>query len=132
MCYATAMNPTTPITLAHILFVAMGGAMGCVARFVAIKQVARLNPTLFPLGTMVVNILGSLLIGYMLAKYGTQNHSRVFLVTGMLGGFTTFSAFSWDAMQLLQRGQMGMAALYVGGSVLLSLGAVMLGFHFGK
>lgn len=126
------MNPAASLTLANIFLVAAGGAVGCVSRFLAIKQIVRLNPTVFPLGTMVVNILGSLLIGWLLAKYGAQHNTRVFFVTGMLGGFTTFSAFSWDAMQLLHRGQMGWAAMYIGGSVLLSLLAVAAGFHLGK
>lgn len=126
------MNPTAIVSLQSIFLVAAGGAVGCVGRFLAIKQVVRLNPTIFPLGTMLVNILGSLLIGYMLAKYGTQHSTRIFFVTGILGGFTTFSAFSWDALQLLHRGQFGLAALYIGGSVALSIGAVMLGFMLAK
>lgn len=126
------MNPAATITLANILLVAAGGALGCVSRFLAIKQIVRLNPTIFPLGTMLVNIVGSLLIGVLLARYGAQHSARIFFVTGMLGGFTTFSAFSWDAMQLLHRGQYGWAALYIGGSVALSLLAVIAGFNLGK
>jgi len=126
------MNPAMTISLANILLVAAGGGVGCVARFLAIKQIVRMNPTIFPLGTMVVNILGSLLIGVLLAKYGAQHSTRIFFVTGMLGGFTTFSAFSWDAMQMLHRGQYGWAAAYIGGSVALSLVAVILGFNLGK
>lgn len=126
------MNPAATLTLANILLVAAGGGVGCVARFLAIKQVIKLNPTLFPLGTMLVNIIGSLLIGYVFAKYGAQHSTRLFFATGILGGFTTFSAFSWDAMQLLHRGQYGWAALYIGGSVALSLMAVIAGFNLGK
>ncbi len=126
------MNPAATITLSNILLVAAGGGVGCVTRFLAIKQIVRINPSIFPLGTMLVNIIGSLLIGMLLAKYGAQQNTRVFFVTGMLGGFTTFSAFSWDAMQLLHRGQWGWAALYIGGSVLLSLLAVMAGFQLAR
>lgn len=115
-----------------ILLVAMGGAIGCVLRFMAINTVARFNPSIFPLGTMVVNIVGSLLIGFALAKYGNLSNARAFFVTGILGGFTTFSAFSWDAMGLLHRQQYGDALLYIGGSVALSLAAVMLGFTFAR
>ncbi len=121
------MNPTAVVNLSSILLVAAGGAVGCVARFLAIKQVVRLNPTTFPLGTMLVNILGSLLIGYVLGKYGAQHSTRAFFVTGILGGFTTFSAFSWDAMQMLQRGQFASAGTYIFGSVILSILAVMVG-----
>lgn len=123
------MNPLMVLNLSSILLVATGGAVGCTARFLAIKQIIRINPTLFPAGTMVVNIIGSLLIGIMLAKYGAQHSTRVFFVTGVLGGFTTFSAFSWDALQLLNRGQFGLAAAYILGSVGLSIAAVALGFY---
>lgn len=120
-----------PITLTSILFVALGGAIGCVARYLAVEGVSRLHADPFPLGTMLVNILGSLLIGYLLARQPNEAH-RLLLVTGMLGGFTTFSAFSWDALQLLQRGQWGLAATYIGGSVVLCLGAVLLGFALAR
>lgn len=126
------MVATPAITFQHIMLAAAGGAVGCVSRFIAIKQIVRFNPTIFPLGTMFVNIVGSLLVGLVLAKYGAQHSLRIFFVTGILGGFTTFSAFSWDAMQLLHRGQYGLAGFYIGGSVLLSLLAVVAGFHLGK
>ena len=114
-----------------ILLVATGGAIGAVLRYVAIQQVMmRLHPAPFPLGTMLVNIAGSLAIGVLMAKFAAQENTetaRLFLVTGILGGFTTFSAFSWDALQLLQRGQLTQAAAYIGGSVVLSMIAVALG-----
>jgi fluoride exporter len=123
------MNPIAAMNLSAILLVAAGGALGCVSRFLVVKQVIRLNPTLFPLGTMVVNILGSLLIGIALAKFGPVQNARVFFVTGMLGGFTTFSAFSWDAWQLLVKGQFALAALYILGSVAISIACVAIGWH---
>jgi len=122
------MNPLHVVQPVSILLVAAGGAIGCVLRFLTINAIARLNPTIFPLGTMAVNVIGSMLIGVALAKYGHVGNARAFFVTGILGGYTTFSAFSWDAMGLLHRGQYGDAVLYIGGSVALSLAAVMLGF----
>lgn len=121
------MNPLAVINLSSILLVAVGGAFGCVLRFLSIKQIVQLNPTVFPLGTLFVNVLGSLLIGWLLAKYGADNSTRIFFATGVLGGFTTFSAFAWDAVQMLTRGQLFQAALYVGGSVFLSMLAVAAG-----
>jgi CrcB protein len=121
------MNPLAVVNLSSILLVATGGAVGCVMRFVAIKKIVQLNPTTFPLGTMFVNVVGSLIIGALLAKYGAQRDMRVFFVSGMLGGFTTFSAFAWDAVQLLNRGQSFQAAAYIGGSVFLSMLAVAAG-----
>lgn len=126
--YKTRMNPLNVIQPLSILLVAAGGAVGCVLRFISINAISRLNPTIFPLGTMVVNIVGSLLIGVVLAKYGHHSTARGFFVTGLLGGYTTFSAFSWDAMSLLHRGHYTDAALYIGGSVVFSLLAVTLGF----
>ncbi len=126
------MNPLAVVNPSSMLLVAAGGGVGCMLRFLAIKQVVKLNPTMFPLGTMLVNIVGSLLIGWMLAKYGGDHSTRAFFVSGMLGGFTTFSAFSWDALQLLQRGQFSQAMLYVGGSVILSVGAAALGYMAGR
>ncbi|MDX2095360.1 MAG: fluoride efflux transporter CrcB [Alphaproteobacteria bacterium] len=115
-------------------WVALGGALGAVMRYLLISLVIRLHPAPFPLGTMLVNILGSLAMGLLLARLmaAESETMRLFLVTGLLGGFTTFSAFSWDVLQLVQRGQMGQAALYVGGSVLLSLIAVAAGFQVGR
>lgn len=126
------MNPLHVVQPISILLVAAGGALGCVLRFLSINAIARLNPSIFPLGTMVVNIIGSLLIGIALAKYGHMSNARAFFVTGVLGGYTTFSAFSWDAMGLLHRGHYGDAALYIGGSVALSLAAVMVGFTLAR
>lgn len=114
-----------------VLYVALGGAIGSVFRYLAIQQVmARINPNPFPLGTMLVNMIGSFLIGILMSKLAdpeTDASLRLFFVTGILGGFTTFSAFSWDAIGLLQRGALLQAMVYIGGSVLLSLIAVALG-----
>lgn len=123
------MNPLSVVPASSMLLVALGGACGCMARFAAINLVSRLNPSQFPLGTMIVNIAGSLLIGILLAKYGNEPSIRAFFVSGLLGGFTTFSAFSWDALQLLQRGQWLEATVYIGGSVALSLAAVTFGWQ---
>ncbi len=123
------MNPLAVIHPVSMMLVALGGAVGCMVRFAAINQVSRMNPTQFPLGTLLVNIVGSLLVGALLAKYGNEQSARAFLVTGLCGGFTTFSAFSWDSMQLLQRGHYADAAIYIGGSVLLSLAAVAAGWY---
>lgn len=112
--------------------VAIGGAVGSVLRYAMTLAVIRLHPQPFPLGTMLVNILGSLLIGVLMAKYaagGLSENARLLLVTGVLGGFTTFSAFSWDVLELFQRGHMVQAVLYVAGSVLLSLGACAVGYY---
>ncbi len=118
------------VTMIPILCVAAGGAIGSLLRYALVQLTVHLHPAPFPLGTMLVNILGSFVIGVMMARYMTQpsESAQLFFVTGVLGGFTTFSAFSWDALQLIQRGQLMQAGLYVIGSVLLSLAAVAAGY----
>ena len=87
--------------------------------------------TAFPYGTITVNIVGSLVMGliagYFAFKSGPSQHWQLFLTTGILGGFTTFSAFSLDVALLYERGAIGMAALYVGASVLVSIAALFAG-----
>jgi fluoride exporter len=85
----------------------------------------------FPLGTFIVNVSGSLamglLAGYFAYRTGISQHMRLFITTGILGGFTTFSAFSLDSALLIERGQYGQAATYVVASVAASIAAVFVG-----
>lgn len=111
-----------------VISVAIGGAFGAVARYLVGLAVA------FPLGTLTVNVLGSLAIGIVWASFtarGLQGWLPLVL-TGVLGGFTTFSAFSLDTMRLIDDGRMGAAFTYVAASVLLSLGACALGLWLTK
>jgi CrcB protein len=85
----------------------------------------------FPFGTVIVNVLGSFLMGlfagYFAYRTGIPQHFRLFLTTGILGGFTTFSAFSLDTALLIERHAYGQAAAYVAASVLIGLGALFAG-----
>lgn len=83
----------------------------------------------FPLGVITVNIVGSFLMGVIVVWFGQKGltHLSPFVMTGILGGFTTFSAFSLETVTLLERGQAGLAALYVGLSVVASVGALAVG-----
>lgn len=112
-----------------VLQVALGGALGSVARFgVQAAGVRLLGPGL-PMGTLAVNALGSVLIGLVfvwLTERGLMKAAPL-LMTGLLGGFTTFSAFSLDAFLLWERGQAAWAAAYVAASVGLSLAGVAAG-----
>ena len=109
------------------LSVALGGAIGASARFAVNLAAARLFGMGFPVGTLCVNVLGSFAMG-VLAVLLLDRASPLapFLLTGVLGGFTTFSAFSLDAFKLWEAGQSGAAALYVALSVALSLAALAL------
>ncbi len=112
-----------------LIQVALGGALGASARYLAGVTAIRLIGPGFPWATLFVNIAGSFLMGVLvvvLAHY-SGNRMAPFLMTGLLGGFTTFSAFSLDALTLFERGQTGLAAGYVLASVILSLGAIVAG-----
>ena len=112
-----------------LLQVALGGALGAAARYLTFLGANRLLGPGFPWGTLAVNILGSFLMGVLVVALAHLSANRLapFLVTGLLGGFTTFSAFSLDALTLWERGEAGAAAAYVAGSVLLSLAAILAG-----
>ena len=112
-----------------LLSVALGGAIGASMRYLTNVGMMRLVGPGFPYGTMIANVLGSFLMGVLvvvLARKGGMAYAP-FLMTGVLGGFTTFSAFSLDTITLFERGEAGLAGLYVGLSVTLSLGAIALG-----
>ncbi|PIE08646.1 MAG: fluoride efflux transporter CrcB [Rhodobacterales bacterium] len=112
-----------------VLQVALGGAIGASARYLTNVGVMRLIGPGFPFGTMLVNVLGSFLMGVLvvlLARKGGTAYAPL-LMTGMLGGFTTFSAFSLDALTLMERGETYLSALYVIASVVLVLGAIVAG-----
>lgn len=113
-----------------VLQVALGGAIGSATRFLAGVAIYRVHPApAFPLAILFVNILGSFLMGFAVVYLAKAGLTRLnpFFMTGLLGGFTTFSAFSLEAMTLYERGEIGLAILYVALSVILSLGALALG-----
>jgi CrcB protein len=114
----------------HWLLVFVGGGLGAVARHgINRAGLALLGPG-FPWWTLAVNVAGSFVIGLLAGLFGaweTGHNMRLFLITGMLGGFTTFSAFSLDALTLWERGAFQQAGLYVLGSVILSLLAAAVG-----
>lgn len=114
------------ISLQPVLFVAAGGAIGAVARYGASTAVQRWAQSPFPWGTLLVNIAGSFLIGLImvwLVKAGEwRENYRLLLVTGVLGGFTTFSSFSWETWKLLEEGRL----LFATANIFMSLGICLL------
>ena len=115
------------------LSVAFGGAIGASARFAVNLAAARLFGTGFPVGTLVVNVLGSFVMGVLaVVLLDRASPLAPFLLTGVLGGFTTFSAFSLDTLMLWERGQPGLALIYVILSVAASLLAVFAGLTIGR
>jgi fluoride exporter len=109
--------------------VALGGAPGSAARYLVNVAALRAFGPGFPAATIIVNVVGSFLMGALVVVLAHLAGNRLapFLMTGVLGGFTTFSAFSLDAVTLWDRGQTNLAATYVAGSVALSITALVLG-----
>jgi CrcB protein len=118
--------------------VALGGAIGSVARFWLTGVMTALTGPRFPWGTLLINILGSLMIGIVAgvtltpARIGMHPDVRIFLMTGICGGFTTFSAFSLQTLELLQSGDTVPALGYAIGSVMLCVVATYAGWALGR
>ncbi|MCX7298047.1 MAG: fluoride efflux transporter CrcB [Hyphomicrobiales bacterium] len=114
------------------LIVFLGGGLGAAMRHGVNIASARAFGTGFPYCTLLINITGSLLMGlvaaYFAFKGDASQHWRLFLTTGILGGYTTFSAFSLDAALLYERGEVSAAAIYVVASVALSIAGLFAGF----
>jgi CrcB protein len=114
------------------LLVAIGGALGSVARYGTGVLVGRVWVSAFPLATMLINIAGSLamglFIGYLARSLPAwQNDARLFVAVGVFGGFTTFSSFSLDAIAMLERGEVGPVLIYVLGSVFIGIASLYVG-----
>jgi CrcB protein len=120
------------------LLVFLGAGIGGALRHGVNVGCARVCGTAFPWGTLTVNVLGSFLMGALAgwlafkAGEGWSQPLRLFLTTGILGGFTTFSAFSLDAVLIWERGQNGLAATYVAASVLLSIAGLVAGLGLAR
>jgi CrcB protein len=115
----------------NYLIVFVGGGLGAAARYGANMGVARMAASTFPLHTLAVNITGCFIMGalteWMALRFNTSNEMRLFLTTGILGGYTTFSAFALDFAVLVQRRDIAAAGLYAAASVLLSILACFVG-----
>jgi fluoride exporter len=117
-----------------ILAVALGGALGAVLRYLLNAQIMALWGGAFPIGILAVNVLGCFAMGALMGGVAAQASAemRAFLTTGILGGFTTFSAFAHDTTILMESGRGIEAALYVAASVGLSIGAAIVGLAVGR
>lgn len=116
--------------ITSIVSVAAGGALGALARYGVNIGAVKLLGHGFPYGTLIVNVVGSFIMGLAIAYFAHHGQpsdaARHLLITGMLGAFTTFSAFSLDFSTLWERQAYLLSALYLGGSVILSIGALFL------
>jgi len=115
-----------------IIWIGIGSALGGAGRYLLGGLVERAAPGEFPLGTLVVNVLGSLILGFIV-RYALETPAvsaevRAFLTIGFCGGFTTFSTFSFESAVMLQKGEWSRLALYAGLSLALTIAATLTGF----
>ncbi|MEX3008882.1 fluoride efflux transporter CrcB [Hoeflea sp. TYP-13] len=122
--------------MAHILIVALGGAVGASLRHLVNLATLRMLGPNFPWGTLTVNVFGSFAMGIfielLLRRLGGSQELRLLIATGLLGGFTTFSAFSLDVALLWERGAGVTATIYAVSSVVLSIAALFAGLALAK
>jgi fluoride exporter len=114
-----------------ILYIAFGGAIGAVGRHL-IASFFNSSKTGFPTGTFLVNLLGSLLIGLLMgffAKANISDNIKLFLIIGILGGFTTFSSFAYESIDLLRNGEIKIALLYILGTNVFGILLAVGGFY---
>jgi len=127
-----------------LMLVFLGGGLGSAARYGIGQLVSRYTPTdleprhwldLYPLSTMLVNLIGCAIIGgawaWAIARGQQSSPAMIFLVVGVLGGFTTFSSFGWETIELIQNQRIGMATIYVLLSLTLGLLGVLGGYTIG-
>jgi fluoride exporter len=124
-------------TRTAILLVGLGGALGSIARYLLGGWVHALTSiSTFPIGTVVVNVLGCLVIGVLGGLDGARQalgpELRVFLMIGVLGGFTTFSSFAYETLALARDAEMGRALANVAAQVLIGLGAAWIGYSLAR
>ncbi|MBN1950555.1 MAG: fluoride efflux transporter CrcB [Bacteroidales bacterium] len=122
--------------LKQILYIGMGGFIGSVARYYVSKLNLHIDLLSIPVGTLIVNISGSLLIGFLIGISDRSTllspEARLFLMVGICGGFTTFSTFASENLMLIRNGQFMPAFIYTGLSLLLGFTAVYLGYVTSK
>ncbi|MGB7318845.1 MAG: fluoride efflux transporter CrcB [Planktotalea sp.] len=120
--------------LLNVSLVALGGALGSSLRYLMGLALLKAVPMSFPIGVLPVNVIGSFVMGLFVvfAHHKGFGAANLFVMTGLLGGFTTFSAFSLEAVTLMERGHLGQAALYVGLSVVLSILGLMAGLAIAR
>jgi fluoride exporter len=116
----------------NLFLIAIGGALGSVARYTLSIVILRVSGTLFPLGTFVVNVIGCLLFG-AIAGAASQRVQlappmRLFLLTGLLGGFTTFSSYAFESVTLVRDGQFLWASMNIAGQVIAGLAGMWAGY----
>jgi len=116
--------------MSQLLYVSLGGALGAISRYLVAGWIQNIFSTIFPWGTITVNILGSFLLGFVLQasiEGSISSEYRLLLAVGFLGAFTTFSTFAYEALELLKLGQVWQMFIYIGFNLLGGIFLVALG-----
>jgi CrcB protein len=124
------------VNLLSIVFVAAGGAIGSVARYLLSTFVLRISGSLFPFGTFAVNLLGCIVFGLVVGAADQRvplgAAPRAFLLVGVLGGFTTFSSYAFESFWLLRDGHLAAASVNIVGQVILGIAGLAIGFAIAR
>ncbi|ADI25836.1 fluoride efflux transporter CrcB [Geobacillus sp. C56-T3] len=112
------------------LFVAIGGFFGAICRYAVSRWAVRRSPR-FPIGTLIVNLLGSFLLGW-LAGSGAADAAKLLVGTGFMGAFTTFSTLKWESVQMMQQRQWAKVVVYLAATYLLGVCLAWIGYHVGR
>ncbi len=123
---------TVPVSYVNILVIAIGGAVGSVARYLLSTFLLRVTGSQFPVGTFVVNLIGCAIFGVMAGaasqRLSLAPEARLFLFVGILGGFTTFSSYAFESVTLLRDGHLMAASVNIVGQVVLGIVALWAGY----
>ena len=132
MSSSTGIMQASPTFYVNLLLIAIGGALGSVARYLFSTLVLRASGSLLPIGTFAVNLAGCLAFGCMMGaaqqRFIMTPQTRAFLLIGVLGGFTTFSSYAYESFALMQDGQFAAAAFNIIGQVVAGLVGVWAGY----
>jgi len=124
------------VNLLNLLLIAIGGALGSTARYLFSLLIQRASGTLFPIGTFAVNCVGCLVFGAIAGaaeqRVQVAPELRLFLLVGILGGFTTFSSYAFESFVLVRDGQFAAALVNIVGQVIAGLGGMWIGFAIGR
>ena len=124
------------MNLLNLLLIAIGGALGSTARYLFSLLIQRASGTLFPIGTFAVNCVGCLVFGAIAGaaeqRVQVAPELRLFLLVGILGGFTTFSSYAFESFVLVRDGQFAAALVNIVGQVIAGLGGMWIGFAIGR
>ena len=129
------LQQAQPGTYGAVMLVGVGGAAGANARYLLGREVSEKWPTTFPWGTLIVNVSGCLVLGVLLGWLVTRRDrpaARLFLATGFLGAYTTFSTFAYESVRLIEDGRQMVATGYVIVSLVLCLGAAAVGIELAR